>query len=176
MSKLSLQNWIRQTWLRRQLQKPIVGGFVTLFPTTTIDDQPIVIIDTANADHPKGVGAMIAGLERRKAVTGKPSIIIHVCDPCRIAPKLTSNSALVPVLSLTTQGGSSLQKRCKRWAVCVPGTSTHLCLDSYEDIDCSDIRAIPLTYVHRSTQDVVVAASERGAVRGYVVMPPLICE
>lgn len=36
-----------------------------------------IIIDTANADHPKGAAAMAKGLEKRKAVTGKQGIFIH---------------------------------------------------------------------------------------------------
>ncbi|KAF9042759.1 NAD(P)-binding protein [Hymenopellis radicata] len=44
----------------------------------------------------------------------------------------------------------------------------------YEDLDCADIRAIPITYVHRATDTVVTSATERGIIRGYVVMPPLI--
>lgn len=45
----------------------------------------------------------------------------------------------------------------------------------YEDYDCAEIRAIPETYVHRSTDLVITRASERGAVKGFVVMPPLVC-
>ncbi|KAJ7138927.1 hypothetical protein C8R46DRAFT_921747, partial [Mycena filopes] len=44
----------------------------------------------------------------------------------------------------------------------------------YEDIDCADIRAIPTTYVHRESDELISEASVEGYVRGYVVMPPLI--
>jgi len=44
----------------------------------------------------------------------------------------------------------------------------------YEDIDCSEIRAIPKTYVHRETDTMISEASVEGYVRDYVVMPPLI--
>ncbi|KAE9406930.1 NAD(P)-binding protein [Gymnopus androsaceus JB14] len=44
----------------------------------------------------------------------------------------------------------------------------------YQDLDCADIRLVPVTKVHRSTDLVITSASERGVVKGYVVMPPLI--
>ncbi|KAK7033286.1 hypothetical protein R3P38DRAFT_2921832 [Favolaschia claudopus] len=44
----------------------------------------------------------------------------------------------------------------------------------YQDRDCADIRAVPTTYVHRETDDLIMKASVEGYVRGYVVMPPLI--
>ncbi|KAJ7035983.1 hypothetical protein C8F04DRAFT_1036897 [Mycena alexandri] len=44
----------------------------------------------------------------------------------------------------------------------------------YEDIDCADIRAIPKTYVHRKTDELISEASVEGYIRGYVVMPPLV--
>ncbi|KAK7058924.1 hypothetical protein VNI00_001548 [Paramarasmius palmivorus] len=44
----------------------------------------------------------------------------------------------------------------------------------YQDLDCSDIRAIPTTYIHRGTDIIIQNAAERGNIRGYVVMPPLI--
>jgi hypothetical protein len=46
---------------------------------------------------------------------------------------------------------------------------------SFEDFDCADIRAIPDTWIHRSTDIEVTKADERGVLRGYTVMPPLIC-
>ncbi|EEB91684.1 hypothetical protein MPER_09923, partial [Moniliophthora perniciosa FA553] len=44
----------------------------------------------------------------------------------------------------------------------------------YEDIDCADIRAIPTTYVHRGTDVVIQNAADKGILKGYIVMPPLI--
>ncbi|KAF7303425.1 hypothetical protein MIND_00571100 [Mycena indigotica] len=44
----------------------------------------------------------------------------------------------------------------------------------YQDEDCTDIRAIPTSYVHRETDNMIMQASIDGYVRGYVVMPPLI--
>lgn len=71
-------------------------------------------------------------------------------------------------------------KRCLfpfRFEEEVVGPNSHLIDDNrYQDLDCADIRAIPETYVHRSTDLVITAASERGVIRGYVVMPPLICK
>ncbi|KAL0580402.1 hypothetical protein V5O48_001647 [Marasmius crinis-equi] len=100
-----------------------------------------IILDTANADHPKGVAAMAKGLEKRKAETGRTPIFIH--------------SSGTGALTDDAKGEFAADK-------------------VYEDLDCADIRSIPLTYVHRGTDDVVQKASDAGIVKGYMVMPPLI--
>ncbi|KAK1236185.1 hypothetical protein PQX77_000561 [Marasmius sp. AFHP31] len=100
-----------------------------------------IILDAANADHPKGVGAMVKGLEKRKAATGKTPIMIH----------LSGTGALTD----DAKGEFAAEK-------------------VYEDLDCAEIRAIPTSYVHRGTDDIVEKAAEAGTIKGYVIMPPLI--
>ncbi|KAL0072021.1 hypothetical protein AAF712_000944 [Marasmius tenuissimus] len=101
-----------------------------------------IILDAANADHPKGVGAMVKGLEKRKAATGKTPIMIH----------LSGTGALTD----DAKGEFAAEK-------------------VYEDLDCAEIRAIPTSYVHRGTDDIVEKAADAGTIKGYVIMPPLIC-
>ncbi|KAF7296397.1 Epimerase domain-containing protein [Mycena chlorophos] len=100
-----------------------------------------VVIDTANADFPRGARAMLAGLRQRYERTGTRSVFIH--------------SSGTGALTDNAQGKFADQK-------------------IYDDLDCTAIRAIPTTYVHRETDELISQASVEGYVRGYVVMPPLV--
>ncbi|KAJ7763048.1 hypothetical protein B0H16DRAFT_1661807 [Mycena metata] len=102
-----------------------------------------VVLDTAQADFPKGCRAILAGLKTRYARTGIKSVFIH--------------SSGTGALTDNARGKFASEK-------------------IYEDIDCADIRAIPKTYVHREADELISEASVEGYIRGYVVMPPLICK
>ncbi|KAG5637893.1 hypothetical protein H0H81_002778 [Sphagnurus paluster] len=44
----------------------------------------------------------------------------------------------------------------------------------YDDEHVDDIKAIPVTYVHRACDTIVSTAGEKGDIRSYIIMPPLI--
>ncbi|KAJ7091287.1 hypothetical protein C8R43DRAFT_1172096 [Mycena crocata] len=119
----------------------VVGDLADMDIVKAAAETADIVIDTANADFPKGGRAILDGLKARHARTGIRSIFIH--------------SSGTGALTDNARGKFASEK-------------------IYEDIDCTDIRSIPKTYVHRETDTMISQASVEGYIRGYVVMPPLI--
>ncbi|KAG6830660.1 hypothetical protein H0H92_015557 [Tricholoma furcatifolium] len=128
----------------------VVGALQDLDSLEKAASEADVVINTADSDDLDAVRAILRGLEKQHATTGKVPLLIHT-----VSSEVLNYDFVVLSVLTDNAGGMYAYDTI------------------YDDADPDQIETLPLTQIHRVVDLTIIEADKKGYAKTYIIFPSL---